>query len=64
MKEQLPPTTSQWSVVGQNGIQDLLYQEAVPIPTLGDHDCLVKIEAVSLNYRDVAIIKVGFLFYF
>jgi NADPH:quinone reductase-like Zn-dependent oxidoreductase len=59
MGEEAPRTTSQWSVVGQNGIQDLLYQEAVPIPRIGDHDCLVKIEAVSLNYRDVAIINVS-----
>jgi NADPH:quinone reductase-like Zn-dependent oxidoreductase len=59
MEDQVPRTTSRWSVVGQNGIQDLLYQEAVPIPPIGDHDCLVKIEAVSLNYRDVAIINVS-----
>ncbi|KAI2709043.1 hypothetical protein CBS147332_6102 [Penicillium roqueforti] len=53
----LPTTTAQWTLVGQNGFQDLHYEESVPIPILGDHDCLIKLGAVSLNYRDLAIAK-------
>lgn len=55
----LPTTTAQWTLVGQNGFQDLHYEESVPIPILGDHDCLIKLGAVSLNYRDLAIAKVS-----
>ncbi|KAH8805447.1 alcohol dehydrogenase [Xylogone sp. PMI_703] len=51
----LPTHTAQWVLSGQNGFQDLKYQESVPIPSLGDHDCLIKIGAVSLNFRDIAI---------
>lgn len=55
----LPTTTAQWTLIGQNGFQDLHYEESVPIPILGDHDCLIKVGAVSLNYRDLAIAKVS-----
>ncbi|KAH8700788.1 alcohol dehydrogenase [Talaromyces proteolyticus] len=56
MAYRIPKTSAQWAVVGQNGLQDLQLQE-VTIPPLGDHDCLIKVEAVSLNFRDIAIIR-------
>ena len=51
----LPTTTAQWTVEGQNGFDGLKFDESAKIPELGDHDCLVKIDAVSLNYRDLVI---------
>ncbi|ERF70701.1 hypothetical protein EPUS_02567 [Endocarpon pusillum Z07020] len=52
----LPTTTAQWTIEeGQNGFDSLKFDESAEIPELGDHDCLVKIDAVSLNYRDLAI---------
>ena len=55
----IPTTTAQWVLEGRGGFDDLKYHESVPIPELGDHDCLVKIEAVSLNYRDLIITTVS-----
>ena len=54
----LPTTTAQWVLERQGGFEDLKFHPSVPIPKLGDHDCLVKIEAVSLNYRDLVVAKV------
>jgi NADPH:quinone reductase-like Zn-dependent oxidoreductase len=59
MASPIPTSTSQWILRGQSGFDDLEYQESVPIPALGDHDCLLKIGAVSLNYRDLTIAKVN-----
>jgi NADPH:quinone reductase-like Zn-dependent oxidoreductase len=33
------------------------FEKEAKLPELGDHDCLVKIDAVSLNYRDLTIPK-------
>jgi len=49
----LPKTTKAW-VIQKNpseGFDNLKLEKDVPIPELGDSDCLVQIEAVSLNYR-------------
>lgn len=40
----------QW-ITGQNGIENLTLSTA-PAQTPGDHEVLVKILAVALNYRD------------
>jgi NADPH:quinone reductase-like Zn-dependent oxidoreductase len=50
-----PTTTSQWSIRAKDGLDGLTFHENVPIPPLGPNDCLVKVAAVSLNYRDVAL---------
>ncbi|KAF2265819.1 alcohol dehydrogenase [Lojkania enalia] len=52
-----PTTTKQWTVEGKNGFDSLKLNEKAPIPQLGDRDVLVKIHAVSLNYRDLIIPK-------
>lgn len=56
----LPSTTRAWSIreINKDSFDSLVLQENVPLPKLGDHDVLVQIEAVSLNYRDLAIPKV------
>lgn len=56
----VPPHTSAWSVTGidKNSFAGLELVEKVPVPQLGEHDVLVEIEAVSLNYRDLAIPRV------
>lgn len=53
----LPKTTESWVVNGTNGFDDLELLKSVEIPPLGDFDCLVQIQAVSLNYRDLIIPK-------
>ncbi|KAF1945248.1 alcohol dehydrogenase [Clathrospora elynae] len=52
-----PSTTKQWTVEGQNGFDSLKFNEKAPIPEMGDKDVLVKVHAVSLNYRDLIIPK-------
>lgn len=51
-------TTRQWTVQGQTGFNDLKFSLSAPVPKLGDHDVLVKIRFASLNFRDLAILKV------
>lgn len=46
--------TKQWTVTPNGQWEGLKCIEA-PIKEIGPKDCLVKIDAVSLNYRDVAI---------
>lgn len=46
-----PPTkTKQWTT-GQDGLENLKMREA-DLPSLKEGEVLVKISAVSLNYRD------------
>ena len=49
-----PTSTAQWTLDVKSGIDGLHLQDST-IPPVGGHDCLVKVEAVSLNYRDVAM---------
>lgn len=44
-----------WSVESP-GIQHLKL-ETVPVPTPGEHEVLVRVEAVSLNYRDLGVVS-------
>lgn len=46
----LPEEIQQW-VTGQDGIKNLT-REAVKLSKPGDGEVLVKINAISLNYRD------------
>ncbi|KAF2459072.1 P-loop containing nucleoside triphosphate hydrolase protein [Lineolata rhizophorae] len=55
----VPQTLKQWVVEGRDGFDSLKLREDVPMPKLGDKDVLVKIHAVSLNYRDLIIPKLG-----
>ena len=56
----LPSKTRQWQVKDlTSGFDALKLEESAPIPELGERDCLVKIEATSLNYRDLVIPKVS-----
>ncbi|EEH23212.2 hypothetical protein PABG_05423 [Paracoccidioides brasiliensis Pb03] len=52
-----PLKTDSWIVDGSKGFESLIVQRDVPIPELGDYDCLIQIQAVSLNYRDLIIPK-------
>ena len=49
-----PTSTAQWIIDFKSGIDGLQLQDSA-IPPVGEHDCLVRTEAVSLNYRDVAM---------
>ncbi|UKZ75058.1 hypothetical protein TrVFT333_002730 [Trichoderma virens FT-333] len=53
----LPTTSRAWSIrdIHSDSFDGLVLQENVPLPQLGEHDVLVQVEAVSLNYRDLAI---------
>lgn len=54
------PTKTDVYVLDQNtSFDDLKLKRDVDIPKLGDYDCLVKIDAVSLNYRDLIIANVS-----
>ncbi|KAJ5934792.1 alcohol dehydrogenase [Penicillium verhagenii] len=46
--------TAQWTVIPNGGWEGLNCTSA-PINNIGPNDCLIQIQAVSLNYRDVAI---------
>ncbi|KPI40046.1 Zinc-type alcohol dehydrogenase-like protein [Cyphellophora attinorum] len=53
MRTQIPPTMKQW-VTDYTGI-DTLKQEEAPVPKPGAGEVLVRISAVSLNFRDVEV---------
>lgn len=59
-----PTSTNAWSITGigkdSSNWDTLELKKDVPLPQLGDYDVLVQIEAVSLNFRDLAIPKVSF----
>jgi NADPH:quinone reductase-like Zn-dependent oxidoreductase len=51
-------TSKQWVVENMdNGFDGLVYKEA-SIPQVGETEVLVKLQAASLNYRDLIIPKV------
>src|ERR1700754_4113312 len=50
-----PSTTEQYTIDFTSGIDGLQLHQDVPISALGARDCLVEIEAISLNYRDIAM---------
>lgn len=50
-----------WKVQTQTGINGLVFEENIENSNeIGDHDCLISIEASSLNYRDIMIANVRF----
>lgn len=55
----MAPTMKQWVVQDkENDFDGLTFQQSAPTPKVGDNDVLVKLEAASLNYRDLIIPKV------
>ena len=49
---------TQWTVVQQDDQSNSLELQQVPIPEPGEYEVLVKIHAVSLNFRDLMILRV------
>lgn len=47
-----------WRVKGHKGFDSLEFEQDVPLEDLGSHDCLVKIEAASVNFRDLMVAQV------
>jgi NADPH:quinone reductase-like Zn-dependent oxidoreductase len=54
----LPKTCAAWKVNDFSGFDGTVFVNNVQIGDIGDHDCLIKIEAASLNFRDLMIAKV------
>lgn len=53
-----PATMKQWVVESkEKDFDGLVYQDA-PVPKVGENEVLVKLQAASLNYRDLIIPKV------
>lgn len=50
-----PLSSMQWTVAGSDAGFDGLVFEQKPVPDIGDYQVLVKLEAASLNYRDLII---------
>lgn len=55
------PSGKTWRVLGNDGFDGLVFDDTAPTPKIGTHECLVKIEAVSLNYRDLMVAQVCIL---
>jgi hypothetical protein len=50
------PDAAVWKVQTQTGVDGLVFEEDIATSNnIGGHDCLVAIEASSLNYRDIMI---------
>ena len=56
--ESIPHTGKTWRVASHTGFEGLQLDEKVPIQPIGSYECLVKIEAVSLNFRDLMVAEV------
>ncbi|UKZ64076.1 uncharacterized protein TrAtP1_013344 [Trichoderma atroviride] len=56
MAFEIPKAGYQWNLTEGGGFESLKYSEQ-PLPQLGDSQVLVKLEAASLNYRDLMIVK-------
>lgn len=49
---------SMWRVKDNNGFEGLTFEQNVPLEQLDSHACMVKIEAASLNFRDLMVAQV------
>ncbi|KAL7895999.1 GroES-like protein [Trichoderma sp. SZMC 28014] len=56
MAFEIPKTVRQWNVTEGEGFEILKYSEQ-PLPQMGDSEVLVKLEAASLNYRDLLVVQ-------
>ncbi|KAI0145201.1 putative alcohol dehydrogenase [Xylariaceae sp. FL1272] len=54
MADSIPKLAAQWNLVGSNGPSSLTLTKK-SLPVLGDNQVLVKLQAASLNYRDIVI---------
>ncbi|PTB65013.1 NAD(P)-binding protein [Trichoderma citrinoviride] len=54
MSHVIPKFVKQWNVIKGEGFDSLQYSEQ-PLPEIGDSHVLVRLEAASLNYRDLVI---------
>jgi len=52
-------TTKAWTVYGTDGWESLKFHEQAPLEQLTDHDVLIRLHAVSLNYHDLITPKVS-----
>lgn len=52
---ELPSTMTQWTA-SSPGARHLALM-SVPVPTPGEHEVLVRVDAVSLNYRDIGVVE-------
>jgi len=51
--------TVAWKVKSQNGFDGLILEESLVVSDdLSDYECLISVEAASLNYRDITIAMV------
>lgn len=55
MSDSTNSTMKRWTVT-RAGAEHLILQSAA-VPTPGEHEVLVRVEAVSLNYRDIGVIE-------
>ena len=55
MNQSTNSTMKRWTVA-RPGAQHLTL-ERVPVPTPGEHEVLVRVDAVSLNYRDIGVVE-------
>ncbi|OAG36778.1 hypothetical protein AYO21_09051 [Fonsecaea monophora] len=56
MASSTPTTTAGYRIdLTAGNFDGLKLETSMPIPSLGPHDCLVAMRAVSLNYRDIAM---------
>lgn len=53
----LPTTGRQWTLNGRGSLDKLSFEEHAEVPKVGDNEVLVNIKAVSLNYRDISLIR-------
>ena len=52
----LPTTTSGYRIdLTAGNFDSLRLDESIPVPELGAHDVLISLQAISLNYRDIAM---------
>lgn len=52
-------TFNKWVLAQPNGFESLKLSSSSMPSNLGDYDVLVRMMAVSLNYRDILILNVG-----
>jgi hypothetical protein len=55
MSQSIPKTQKAWTIQGKTGFDCLKFNKGVPVHEPGDYECLVKLHAASLNYRDLVI---------
>ncbi|KAF4553555.1 Zinc-binding dehydrogenase-like protein 22 [Elsinoe fawcettii] len=54
-----PTTSATWTVNDFSGFDGTTLNKAVPVPKVCPYECLVRIEAASVNFRDIMIAEVG-----